>query len=196
MKILLRYRDNLRPQADPAQKMRLRFFLSNQLRRVWETHFEPKHPRAELPHSTANKLPKPNSPSYFHTVFDRYPTYRFIPLLTHGNKIRCHLSIRYGRWRTGGLARVLDNGDLDARLKVLFDGLSVPQLDQLDFSAIRAEHQANECFVLAEDDRLIESLDVETFEILDAPPGGEQRDEHETVFHIMATLTPFVEIVA
>ncbi|HEV8348219.1 MAG TPA: hypothetical protein VGQ16_16700 [Vicinamibacterales bacterium] len=194
MKLLLRYRDNLPASAGPAEKMQLRFFLSRQLRRVWENYFEAKHPLGQLPRAKPTKLPAANSLPYFMTVFDDEPSYRFVPLVTHGNKIRCRLSIRYGRWRTGGAAQLLDNGDIDARLKVLFDGLSIPQANQLNFSKVHLEHQTDTCFVLAEDDRLIESVEIGTFEILDAPK-GQKEDNLETVFHIQASLKPFVDVV-
>lgn len=195
MKILLRYRDNLSTGPDPAEKMRLRFFLGKQLKRVWGLHFEEKHPADRLPVGVPRPTPKPDSEPYFVAVYPGHEGYRFIPLVTHGNKIQCSVEIRYGRWRSGGGARIFDNGDLDARLKALLDGLSAPAKgNTLDFSRVLPEHQSNTCYVLTEDDRLIDRVSVETFEILDAPK-GQKEDNLETVFHVMVTLRPFSPLV-
>jgi hypothetical protein len=194
MRILLRYRDNLPAKADSADKTRLRFFLSRQFKRVWETHFEKRHPLDKLPVDKARKLPSDDCKPYFVTEMDGY---RFVPLVSHGNRIHCQVAIRYGRWRTGGMAQVLDSGDLDGRIKALLDGLSIPNPGQssVDVSKVQPDHLANTCFVLAEDDRLIERVEIETFDILDSPPGKAQ-DKLETVFHVMVTLTSFDDVAA
>jgi hypothetical protein len=87
--------------------------------------------------------------------------FTFIPLVITGYylKLVCELDIRLF-WRdVPGM--ILNKGDLDNRIKVLFDALSVPQLNQLP-NGDRPNANENPFFCLLEDDKLITRVSIMT----------------------------------
>lgn len=106
---------------------------------------------------------------YHHPVRD----IQFVPLITHVREARCRLAVRLFRRQPPGeiIAR---GGDLDNRLKTLFD-------------AIRMPHNADELpegvplgpspfLCLLDDDALITKVSIETFGLLTPPRPGEDAD--------------------
>jgi hypothetical protein len=77
--------------------------------------------------------------------------------------LKCGLKILFLRKEDAG--RVYQGGDLDNRLKTLFDALSVPQIDQV----VEDNSIADPILCLLEDDGLITSVSVETHRLLSNP---------------------------
>ncbi len=84
--------------------------------------------------------------------------FRFVPLVINGPRLQliCHLDILFLRYDEPG--EIFTGGDIDARIKVLFDALSVPQ--QVD-GAPKGDDE-DPMFVLLEDDKLITELSIRT----------------------------------
>jgi hypothetical protein len=61
--------------------------------------------------------------------------------------------------------KIYQGGDLDNRLKTLFDALAIPNVDQI----IRGDDFESPIYCLLEDDSLIASLSVETHRLLSQP---------------------------
>lgn len=85
---------------------------------------------------------------------------RFVPLVSKANGFTCSLDITFLRRDSpGGL--VANGGDIDNRIKVLFDGLRMPDtVSELGGFPIEADEDP--FFCLLEDDRLITKVSITT----------------------------------
>src|SRR5262245_27884382 len=103
---------------------------------------------------------------FYHPVSD----IQFVPLITHVREARCHLGIRlHRRHRPGEI--VSRDGDLDNRLKTLFDALRMPyKSDELPQNAPLGD---SPFLCLLDDDALITKVSIETFVLLTPPGPGE-----------------------
>jgi hypothetical protein len=86
----------------------------------------------------------------------------FLPLVRESLALRCAMKITFLRQEDAG--RVYQ-GDLDNRLKTLFDALSVPNADQI----LDDPTAPDPMYCLLEDDALISELSVETHRLLARP---------------------------
>jgi hypothetical protein len=99
--------------------------------------------------------------------------FRFVPLVTRFNGFRCSAEITLLRpGRPGGRLR---SGDLDNRIKTLFDCLRMPrtkrELDGLKKHLAKGER----LYCVVEDDSLISSFAVESDNLLAPAPEGDVR---------------------
>jgi hypothetical protein len=85
---------------------------------------------------------------------------RFVPLVRKNNGFTCSLDILFLR-RDGPYSLVANGGDIDNRLKVLLDGLRMPQQDS-ELGSYSIDADENPFFCLLEDDSLITSIQVTT----------------------------------
>lgn len=76
----------------------------------------------------------------------------------------CSLDILFLRKDVGGSV-VSNGGDLDNRLKVLFDGLRMPSIDEVGSTS----DGGNVIYCLTEDDALISDFSVKTDRLLSKP---------------------------
>lgn len=109
-----------------------------------------------------------------HPLANRYTTcgYRFLPLVSEWFMVACSLDILFLR-RDGPGSLVKSGGDIDNRLKVLFDALRMPQsCDELCGDSPGPEEDP--FFCLLEDDKLISKVQVETNWLLSPPAEGER----------------------
>lgn len=91
--------------------------------------------------------------------------YNFVPLVEPSIYLVCSLHILF--LRVGGPGEVIDNGDLDNKIKTVIDGLTMPiSAGQLGpYSAPDADEVP--FFVLLQNDKLISHLAVETDTLLE-----------------------------
>jgi hypothetical protein len=98
--------------------------------------------------------------------------YRFIPLVTEEYGVRCSLDILFLRPEEPGM--LIKSGDIDARIKTIFDALRMPKnLDETGGSGPEADE--NPFFCLLEDDKLISEIKVNTDNLLMLPKEREIR---------------------
>jgi hypothetical protein len=115
---------------------------------------------------------------FFQRNFDRHG-FRFRPLVIRQHEIvnrtvqergihwahRCALDILF--LRQGASGKLISNGDIDNRIKVLFDGLRlVKDLHELDDDASPEMPNEDPFYVLLEDDELITEFKVTTDRLL------------------------------
>jgi len=92
--------------------------------------------------------------------------FRFVPLVTSEFALRCEVNILFLRPEERHL--IMQCGDLDARVKTIFDALRIP--DNLEEAGgIGPQEDENPFFCLLSDDKLISSLSVTTDELLALP---------------------------
>ncbi len=119
---------------------------------------------------------------------DRYSRcgYRFLPLISQWFMLSCALDVLFLR-RDGPGSLVRSGGDIDNRVKVLFDALRMPQTcDEVCGDSPAADE--NPFFCLLEDDKLISKVQVETNWLL-TPPAP---TEHIHEVHLMIRVKTIV----
>jgi hypothetical protein len=104
----------------------------------------------------------------------------FIPLVRRSFALACELDILFLRNDTPG-SIVKPGGDLDNRIKTLFDGLRMPSVDETR----NGLPIADPCFCLLEDDSMISTFAVRTDRLLTDPA----RSEHHVLLVIEVKLT-------
>lgn len=115
-----------------------------------------------------------------HTKFG----YRFVPLISKKGGFSCSLNILFLRRDNPGHL-VLDGGDIDNRLKTLFDGLRMPD-NLAEAAGCPPEASEDPFFCLLEDDRLVTAISVITDRLLTPvrPEEGEQPKHVHLVIHV------------
>jgi hypothetical protein len=85
----------------------------------------------------------------------------FLPLVRESLSLKCALKITFLRREEPG--RIYQGGDLDNRIKTLFDSFSIPNPDQMV-----KDHAFTDdpIYCLMEDDKLITGLNVQTHQLL------------------------------
>jgi hypothetical protein len=149
MDFTLHFRGDLTSNGDRNEKHRLRCLFHSQLKYLWA--------QAALQYVA--------DPPGFAGFRDVGP-YRFVPLVSEKLKLVAELTIVMLRPEVpGGVVR--SGGDIDNRLKTLFDALKIPdQLNALPNGAVPAEGE-RPFFCLLEDDERITKVSVETHQLLE-----------------------------
>jgi hypothetical protein len=92
--------------------------------------------------------------------------FNFVPLVTSEARLRCRIDILF--LRPEEPRYILHGGDLDARLKTVFDALRIPvNLDETGGEGPREDEDP--FFCLLEDDKLISDVSVTTDQLLVLP---------------------------
>jgi hypothetical protein len=175
--------------ATPQHKHAIRRVFHKQLKAFWNSHpFLPQEQAwggkfaASLPKNT----PSPPNRIAESAAYYARGHYHFVPLVFDEQRLLCHLDILFLRPGLPGAA--LQGGDLDNRMKTLFDALKVPE-------GINGQPEDGEdpFFVLLEDDQLVTRVSVETDQLLQptAPDAGQQ----DARLVITVRLTPYVRLI-
>lgn len=157
MRFSLTYSGVLPAAGTPRDKERIRQVLHPQLRELWTHDPLSIHPQYLQPQ-------EPNQIS----VLAEVDGHAFAPLVTSKLHLLANLDILLLRpERPGGI--VTSGGDIDNKLKTLFDAFGVPTAQQLAQSGASPSSLADPTFTLLEDDRLIARVNVDTDRLLAAP---------------------------
>lgn len=107
----------------------------------------------------------------------------YIPLVRKSLDLNCHLNILFLRQEDPG-SLVLQGGDIDNRIKTLFDALRKPEPDV----ASRFPQSSDPLYCLLESDTLISGFDVDTDRLL-LPKTSDNSEVHlviEVVIRVLA----------
>ncbi len=156
MRFVLHYRGPLKSNGDPAHKHALRRHFHGQLKQLWS-----QKPLAEMP----KWLSRTKDPNEYHFLRP-LGAYVFAPLVTADADTVAELNLVLLRPEpSGGL--ITQGGDIDNRLKSLFDALSMPRmLNALPAQAAPTQDE-QPLFCLLEDDNLVISVAVRTEQLLE-----------------------------
>lgn len=152
------------------EKQALRAHFHPQLLKVWDRHFSYRQVNRTILSAPVKRhdrweAPGPERTSLASLLFrHRIRDSSFIPLLTPNMEVHCHIALQLGRPVKFGT--IFAGGDLDGRLKTLFDALAVPARDE-NFPDHAPE---GEYLCLLSDDDLITGLSIESYELLDSVP--------------------------
>jgi hypothetical protein len=166
VELVLRYRGPLPSTTDRNKHLRIKHSMRkkfhNQLVYHWKhdnylsNYFPSDAVLAEMVTATD---PNRRDCAWFKCVLGRF---QFLPLVINSPNFRltCELDIRFARRDIPG--NIVHGGDLDNRIKTLFDALRMPALDALHEFPSDAEPVYGETpfLCLLEDDRLITKFSV------------------------------------
>lgn len=159
-----------------SDKHHIRKQLHKQLKELWAV-------APPLSKWSTQKVPAQNSPTGVEiTMVEsiahnwRQCGFRFVPLVTEGYALACELDILFLRRDAPGKV-ITQGGDIDNRIKVLFDALRMPK-NCSELANAKPEADEDPFFVLLEDDALITKISVTTDRLLSPILNGGKHDVH------------------
>lgn len=157
-----------RSRADHKHEIRQK--LHSQIKRWWEIS-----PYLSTPHRGGIRILGHPYPQHYATeIAQRYNMfgYNFVPLVTRDLELLCSVEVLF--LRLGEPGNLINrSGDVDNRLKTLFDGLRMPRNATELGRYVEPNVDENPFFCLLEDDSVITKASVETDALLQpvsAPP--------------------------
>jgi hypothetical protein len=158
MRFTLTYRGPLPSDGKPRDKAAIRDQLHPQLEQLWRQ--EP----LSLMHASSRRENEGRDP------FERtVGGFEFRSLVHSRLRLRAELDVLM--LRAGSPGHIVVQGDIDNRLKTLFDGLCQPNKDQIP-SGWQPPGTTSPTCCLLEDDRFVTRLNVEVVQLLDPPAGA------------------------
>jgi hypothetical protein len=170
MEFHLTYFGQLLGEAGPKHKHEIRRTFHPQLKRLWEVSPYLKSLREPLMKETLT-INRPPDVTRLEALPRRFQCGPFglVPLVTRDLKIACSLEILFLRPDyPGGMIR---SGDIDNRLKTLFDALRIPGPDTNELGGCTPEEGESPLYCLLEDDSLITEMAVKTDVLLEPTSG-------------------------
>lgn len=156
MRLMLHYRGALRANGSPTHKHELRQHFHAQLKTLWN-----QKPLSEQP-----DLLKPKKRDGDYSLLRPMGAFTFVPLITAEMDVVAELSIMLLRIEPpGGL--ITKGGDLDNRLKTLFDALTIPRHQNALPPGVKPEDDQTPFYCLLEDDNLVVTVSVRTEQLLE-----------------------------
>lgn len=165
-------------------KHEIRRVFNRQLRTLWET--EPYLRTARKADRYANPHPQPKLVDYLRGANSRFG-YEFVPLVTEELRLYCSVEILFLRPEAPG--RALNSGDLDNRLKTLFDALRMPATKEELAGNNAPKGDESPFYCLLSDDKLITKVSVETDRLLEPTGAVDQANDCRLV--ITVRLKPY-----
>lgn len=161
MQFTLYYRGRLRSNANPSDKHNLRQHFHHQLKRLWTQPPLSGYVRMLLPERRSD-LGTPVEIS----IIQELHGFEFAPLVCEKIALVAELQIQM-LWPQAPGAIVSQGGDIDNRLKTLFDSLKMPSEATALPKGAGPQPGERPFYCLLEDDRLITRVDVETDRLLE-----------------------------
>ncbi|MBI2880770.1 MAG: hypothetical protein HYY21_04230 [Candidatus Tectomicrobia bacterium] len=175
MEFTLHYRGDLKANRGPKDKQLLRRHFHAQLAILWK----------QVPLNERRKLLEKRPAKGHVSIIQAVNGFDFAPLINEQLNLIAELKITLLRPESPG-SIITQAGDIDNRLKTLFDALKVPK----EASAIPSDDKPQEgedpFFCLLEDDNLITKVSVETDRLLYP---CESSSEVEMLIHVTTKAT-------
>lgn len=154
MLFTLIYRGQLKSNGSRDEKHCVRVALHGQLKQLWE--YPPLNGQINLKNELLDQWGVKPTP----VVTSEHKAFQFAPIFSKGQSVLVELDILLLRPEPAGSV-IVSRGDLNNRLKTLFDALRVPSGDEVPRNI---EPTADQCpfFCLLEDDAQIVKANVET----------------------------------
>lgn len=166
-----------RPRA--SEKHLIRKSFHHQLKNLWD--IKPPMSRWKTQVVAAANSPSGIQSTVLQVMADQHNEYgfRFVPLATKQRSLHCEINILFLRKdQPGGI--VSAHGDIDNRLKLIFDGLRKP--DNANEIPKGCDFDGDDpVFVLLEDDRLITKVSITTDRLLESSPASGPNHAHVIV---------------
>ena len=163
MHFTLTFRGSLPANGDPAAKQLIRRQLHAQLKHLWSLPPLNKHTNTLL---SEEQTIRP-------CIISRVGTFRFAPLVSTKLYLIAKLQLFLLRPEPPGRL-ITQGGDIDNRLKTLFDALRMPRVLAEIPANDKPRNDEDPFFCLLEDDALITEVDVKTEVLLDPSAGASE----------------------
>jgi hypothetical protein len=165
MEFHLTYNGPLASTGSAKQKQEVRRIFHPQLKKLWEISSNLKALRDPMVEQVVT-VNRPPDKSRLEALPDRFKCgpYKLVLLVTRDLKIACGLDILFLRRDYPGA--VIKSGDIDNRLKTLFDGLRIPGPDANELGGCTPQEGESPFHCLLEDDSLITHIAVKTDTLL------------------------------
>ena len=175
MRLTLHYRGPLRANGAPIHKHELRKWFHRQLAALW----------LQRPLSEDARLLQPRKREGDYSLLRVRGPFMFVPLVSAEMNAIAELTVVLLRPEPpGGL--LTQGGDIDNRLKTLFDALTMPpHADSLPPTVLPASDETP-FFCLLEDDNLVTSVAVRTEQLLEP---GLDRTTVDVTIHVRTRVT-------
>jgi hypothetical protein len=156
MRLMLHYRGALKANGATVHKHKLRKLFHYQLRTLWR--------QRPLSEQLGLLLPRVREGEY--SLLRTLGAFTFVPLVSAEMNVVAEISITLLRPESpGGL--ITQGGDIDNRLKTLFDALTMPRHINALPPGATVEPDESPFFCLLEDDNLVTSVAVRTEQLLE-----------------------------
>lgn len=162
MRLVLTYAGPLPSNGTAADKHKIRQSFHPQLEQQWKIE-DSLTSIANFTETISGKTTK-----RLDKIADSFTRgkFRFVPLVVKSLDLVCFMEVTLlRREEPGDLLK--NGGDIDNRLKTLFDSLSVPQENAV--SSLAPSGTENPFYCLLEDDHLVTGLQVKTERLLEPP---------------------------
>lgn len=189
MDFVLRYRGPLPSNGSVKDKHHIRTAIHAQLQALCNQ--EPLLVQAKLdtlPEGVLKgrevEVPRPLEIMYFFVALGGFC---FVPIIHRPHELVCALDILFLRREKPG-AIIRHGGDLDNRLKTLFDALRMPH-DATELAGVLPECPNQRMYCLLDDDSLITRVSVSTQQLLEPIGAGEHPTTVELLIHVTVQST-------
>ncbi len=173
MQLMLHYRGLLRANGAPSHKHELRKHFHRQLGTLWK-----QKPLSEQPNLLQSRTPGEYS------ILRPLGAFTFVPLVNEEMNVVAELAVTILRPEApGGL--ITHGGDIDNRLKTLFDALTMPR-HQNQLPVSNPDPSETPFFCLLEDDNLVTAVSVRTEQLLEPV---ENRSLVDITIHVRTRVT-------
>jgi hypothetical protein len=160
------YRGPLPSEPSPIDKHRIRQVLHPQLAILWEQNIQLKQQGYGIDPVTNVRSRLWEGLTFNVATQSGSHIYRFLPLITYDSGVTCAIDVLFMRRdAAGGLFRHGGGGDLDNRMKVLFDALRMPENDK-EIQNIPPQPGEDPFFCLLQNDKFIDHLSITTDRLL------------------------------
>jgi hypothetical protein len=130
------------------------------------------------------EVPRPLGDMLFYAV--RVGGFRFVPLVHRAHKLACGIDVTFLRRERPGA--IVQGGDLDNRLKTLFDALRMPH-DKSELKGDEPSQPDQRVFCLLEDDSLITQVAVRTHQLLEPLTAECDQSHVDLLMHVVIQST-------
>lgn len=162
-----------RSDTRARHKHDIRRAFHGQLKLLWETH-------VELQHHVNQPASLYGSPAWLAGQFGRNG-HRFVPLVFKSGFLYARVDVLM--LRLGTKQDIVQDGDLDGRLKTIFDALRMPRSAEELAGATPSEGE-DPFYVLLEDDNLITRASIESDYLLEPVEGCESQHQSRVVITV------------
>lgn len=174
--------------ARASHKHSIRKHFHKQLSRLWEINNVLRSADEGRP-SNGVRFAQPAYRNSINGLCERFSFfgYRFVPLITHDLDVLCSVDVLFLRHADPG--SVFSKGDIDNRLKTLFDALTMPK-DKLQLGEfVNPDEGEDPFFCLLEDDSLITRAVVETDTLLSPVSNSNDSNDARVIITVETSVT-------
>lgn len=155
-------------------KHEIRRHFHKQLKLLWTLHPVTKH--------MIEYRDRDDEASFLETICITENNFRWLPLITEKMAWECDIHVLY--LRNGARGSVLNESDIDNRIKTLLDALKMPKRGEIHKDESPTEDE-KPFYVLFDDDKVISRLSVETDTLL-SPTGVDDQIDSRLVIKVKA----------